>query len=456
MTPGVGGNPDLAQEGAPERFGGAVADGAGHGSNGEVTAFQQPAGVLDADLLDVASRRHADLGGEGAGKLPARQPDPAGDGVEAEIAGRVGVDERAGGADRVAAGRLGPHRCGELGLASRAAQEHDQPPGDGLGNVGAEVVLDECDREVDPGGHPGRGPDRAVAVVQGVGLDPHGRVPVGQLRRSRPVGGDRAPVQQTGGGQHERARAHRTRSPGAPGRGREPGEQGRVPGGVAHPVAAGHDDGVAGLIVEPMVGVQHESALGADPSRLAGGDPHRVRRVLPASDEDPVGGVEYLVRPGQVEGLHAGEGDHDDGAHGGRHPVSVRPPVPVVNDTSPTDRARAGCPARAGDHGVASPAVSERITIDDVAHVAKLARLELPPEQLAHYAEQLAGVLEHFADIDALDLSGVEPMTQPFPLVNVLRDDVEGPTLDRDEVLAAAPAALDGRFRVPPVLGGEP
>jgi aspartyl-tRNA(Asn)/glutamyl-tRNA(Gln) amidotransferase subunit C len=47
-------------------------------------------------------------------------------------------------------------------------------------------------------------------------------------------------------------------------------------------------------------------------------------------------------------------------------------------------------------------------------------------------------------------------MTQPFPLVNVLRDDVEGPTLDRDEVLAAAPASLDGRFRVPPVLGGEP
>jgi aspartyl-tRNA(Asn)/glutamyl-tRNA(Gln) amidotransferase subunit C len=100
--------------------------------------------------------------------------------------------------------------------------------------------------------------------------------------------------------------------------------------------------------------------------------------------------------------------------------------------------------------------VSERITIDDVAHVAKLARLELPPEQLAHYAEQLARVLEHFADIDAVDLSGVEPMTQPFPLVNVLRDDVEGPTLDRDEVLAAAPASLDGRFRVPPVLGGEP
>jgi aspartyl-tRNA(Asn)/glutamyl-tRNA(Gln) amidotransferase subunit C len=45
-------------------------------------------------------------------------------------------------------------------------------------------------------------------------------------------------------------------------------------------------------------------------------------------------------------------------------------------------------------------------------------------------------------------------MTQPYPLVNVLRDDVEADTLDRDEVLAAAPAAEDGRFRVPPILGG--
>ena len=49
-------------------------------------------------------------------------------------------------------------------------------------------------------------------------------------------------------------------------------------------------------------------------------------------------------------------------------------------------------------------------------------------------------MLDHFADIDALDLDGVEPMTQPYPLVNVLRDDVVGACLDRDEVLAEAPA----------------
>jgi aspartyl-tRNA(Asn)/glutamyl-tRNA(Gln) amidotransferase subunit C len=99
--------------------------------------------------------------------------------------------------------------------------------------------------------------------------------------------------------------------------------------------------------------------------------------------------------------------------------------------------------------------VSERITADDVAHVARLARLQLEPDELAHFTEQLAGVMEHFADIDALDLAGVEPMTQPYPLQNVLRDDVAGACLDRDEVLAEAPAAQDGRFLVPPILGAE-
>jgi aspartyl-tRNA(Asn)/glutamyl-tRNA(Gln) amidotransferase subunit C len=99
--------------------------------------------------------------------------------------------------------------------------------------------------------------------------------------------------------------------------------------------------------------------------------------------------------------------------------------------------------------------VSDRITAADVAKVARLARLDLAPADLDRITEQLGGMLEHFADIDALDLSAVEPMTQPYPLVNVLRPDVVESCLDRDEVLAEAPAAEDGRFRVPPIIGLE-
>jgi len=97
--------------------------------------------------------------------------------------------------------------------------------------------------------------------------------------------------------------------------------------------------------------------------------------------------------------------------------------------------------------------VSDRITAADVAKVARLARLDLSTDELELMTAQLSGMLEHFADIDALDLAAVEPMTQPYPLVNVLRPDVVQPSLDRDEVLAAAPAAEDGRFRVPPIVG---
>jgi aspartyl-tRNA(Asn)/glutamyl-tRNA(Gln) amidotransferase subunit C len=98
----------------------------------------------------------------------------------------------------------------------------------------------------------------------------------------------------------------------------------------------------------------------------------------------------------------------------------------------------------------------ERISRSDVAHVAGLARLRLTDDELERFTEQLGDILEHATDMAALDLSGVEPMAHPYPLANVLRDDVEQPTLDRDEVLAGAPQAEDGMFRVTPVLGEEP
>lgn len=100
--------------------------------------------------------------------------------------------------------------------------------------------------------------------------------------------------------------------------------------------------------------------------------------------------------------------------------------------------------------------MAERITRKDVAHVAKLARLEIAEEELDVFTEQLAAILAHADDLASLDTEGVAPTAHPLPLVNVLRDDVPRPTLDRAEVLAAAPAVEDDRFRVPPVLGEAP
>ena len=98
----------------------------------------------------------------------------------------------------------------------------------------------------------------------------------------------------------------------------------------------------------------------------------------------------------------------------------------------------------------------QKITRDDVAHVADLARLALSDDELDRFTEQLAAVLDHAADVEALDVADVPPTSHPVPLENVLRDDVVAPTLDRAEVLAQAPAVEENRFRVPPSLGQEP
>ena len=100
--------------------------------------------------------------------------------------------------------------------------------------------------------------------------------------------------------------------------------------------------------------------------------------------------------------------------------------------------------------------MSGRITREETAHVARLARLHFSDEELDELAAQLSAVLDHAADIEALDVTGIEPTSHPHPLVNVTRDDEVRSSLGRDEVLAQAPSVDDGQFRVPPILGEAP
>jgi aspartyl-tRNA(Asn)/glutamyl-tRNA(Gln) amidotransferase subunit C len=100
--------------------------------------------------------------------------------------------------------------------------------------------------------------------------------------------------------------------------------------------------------------------------------------------------------------------------------------------------------------------MAPRITTAEVAHVARLARLALTETELDEFTGQLAAVLDHAADVEALDTSGVPPTAHPLPLVNVLRDDVPQPGLDREEILSQAPATEDHRFRVPRIIGEAP
>lgn len=88
--------------------------------------------------------------------------------------------------------------------------------------------------------------------------------------------------------------------------------------------------------------------------------------------------------------------------------------------------------------------------------MAELARLRLTDDELSTFTGQLGAVLDHAADVEALDLDDVPPTSHPYPLANVLRDDVVVPSIDREEVLAQAPEVEDHQFKVPPVLGEAP
>jgi aspartyl-tRNA(Asn)/glutamyl-tRNA(Gln) amidotransferase subunit C len=96
--------------------------------------------------------------------------------------------------------------------------------------------------------------------------------------------------------------------------------------------------------------------------------------------------------------------------------------------------------------------MASRITRADVEHVARLARLALSEEEIEQFTVQLAQILEHAANVEALDTAGVAPTSHPIPIANVMRPDEPRPGLPRDEVLAMAPAAEDGRFRVPRII----
>jgi aspartyl-tRNA(Asn)/glutamyl-tRNA(Gln) amidotransferase subunit C len=97
-----------------------------------------------------------------------------------------------------------------------------------------------------------------------------------------------------------------------------------------------------------------------------------------------------------------------------------------------------------------------RISKEDVAHVARLARLSLTEEELERFTGQLGAVLEHARDVEALDTAGVPPTAHPLPIRNVFREDELVTPLDREEVLSQAPAVEDHKFRVPRILGDAP
>ena len=95
------------------------------------------------------------------------------------------------------------------------------------------------------------------------------------------------------------------------------------------------------------------------------------------------------------------------------------------------------------------------ISRDDVAHLAKLARIDMSNAELDHLAEELGVILDAVARVQEVAGSDVPPTSHPIPVNNVVREDVVCPSLTQQESLSGAPAQADGRFKVPQILGEE-
>jgi aspartyl-tRNA(Asn)/glutamyl-tRNA(Gln) amidotransferase subunit C len=96
------------------------------------------------------------------------------------------------------------------------------------------------------------------------------------------------------------------------------------------------------------------------------------------------------------------------------------------------------------------------LTIEEVRHIAMLARLRLTSEEEKRYTEQLSAILEHAARLSEVDTSHIDPTATVLPLRAPLRPDEPRPSTPLNRILANAPKTREGMFLVPPVLDVEP
>ena len=96
-----------------------------------------------------------------------------------------------------------------------------------------------------------------------------------------------------------------------------------------------------------------------------------------------------------------------------------------------------------------------KVTKDVIEYVAHLGRLELDPQEIEEYTGQLDSILEYMDKLNALDTTGVEPMSHAIPNVNVFREDKIVESFSVDESVGNAPERTGSFFKVPPIIEVE-
>jgi aspartyl-tRNA(Asn)/glutamyl-tRNA(Gln) amidotransferase subunit C len=104
---------------------------------------------------------------------------------------------------------------------------------------------------------------------------------------------------------------------------------------------------------------------------------------------------------------------------------------------------------------VVSDPTPARIGRDEVAHLARLARLAVTEDELDLFARQLDVILTSVARVGEVAAADIPPTSHAVPMTNVFRPDEVRPSLPREAILAGAPAVEDDKFRVPKILSDE-
>jgi aspartyl-tRNA(Asn)/glutamyl-tRNA(Gln) amidotransferase subunit C len=92
------------------------------------------------------------------------------------------------------------------------------------------------------------------------------------------------------------------------------------------------------------------------------------------------------------------------------------------------------------------------LTLEEVEHIARLARLKLTNEEMKMFQEQLSEILDYAARLQGVDTEGIPPTASVLPPRSVLRPDVVQPGLNRKDLLKNAPQVEDDQFQVPPIF----
>ncbi len=284
----------------------------------------------------MSGRRGRRLGAEGPGEVPFAHGRPAGEGGDAEVRSEVVGQPALHLGDSWRASRLGLQLGAELRLAAGSSGEHDQPARHGVGDLGAVVVVDQRQGQVDPSGHPRRGPAVTVLDVDAIRFDDHGWTALGQLVAPGPVRRGPIAIKQPGGGKHEGSGAHRRDPPGVACNGGELIQVFGVGRDAARSEPADHQEGVNGKAGPGHLGQRH---VGRDLDTARGTHRPPVRRdhhtLVAGCRADPGSEVEDIDRSGQVKQLEVVVGDDDERAVTG-HVCSVRHSRSGVNDNNLT------------------------------------------------------------------------------------------------------------------------